>query len=97
KRDWVQTCALPISTRVAGGLGGELLPYLGGQFVVRVPVEPAAHAEPLGRGVPIPAVLVGQHHFHDVVPEVLELPDQIREFQEVGDGGSVAEIGRAHV
>jgi hypothetical protein len=76
--------------RVASGLAGQLLAHLRRQLVVRVGVEPAAQVEPLGRDVPIPAVLVGQHHLHDVVPEALELTDQVRQWDEVGDGGGVA-------
>src|SRR5690606_20327851 len=58
-------------------------PHLGGQLVVRMVVEPATEIEPLRGLVPVPAVLIGQHHFHDVEPEIAEPLDQLRQHQEV--------------
>ena len=63
------------------------------ELVFGVGVKPAAHGEPLGRLVAVPAVLVGQHHFHDVAAEAAERGEQFRQQEKVGDRGGMAPPG----
>src|SRR5579862_3931196 len=58
---------------VAGGGAVKFRPQLARQLIARVGVQPPADVQPLRGGVPVPAVLVGQHHLHDVAAELAEI------------------------
>ena len=72
-----------------GQLGSNLL-Y---EVVVGIRFEPSTHGEPLGRLVPIPAFLVSQDHFHNVVVEVAERRDKFWKHEKVGDRIGKASLG----
>jgi hypothetical protein len=70
-----------VFTRVSGvapGFRGQLGSNLFRELVVGIGFKPSAHGEPLGRLVSVPAVLVGQNHFNDVVAEAAERREELR-------------------
>jgi len=77
---------------LACGSGGELCAHLLGQLVTGIVVKPAADVEPLRRGVPVPAVLVGEDHLHDITAEFAELFDQLRQREKVVLAGGVTAL-----
>lgn len=77
QREDSPTEVLALVARVAGRFGVELGPHFSREIVIGVLIEPAAEVEPLRRLVTVPAVLIGQHHLHDVAAEFTELLDQL--------------------
>ena len=63
------------------------------EFVVGIGFELAAHGQPFDRLVAVPAVLVGQHHFHDVAAQGAERGEEFRKGEEVGDGVGETALG----
>jgi len=51
----------------------------------RLGFKPSAHGEPFGRFVSVPAILVSQNHFNDVVAKVAERREKFWKQEEVGD------------
>lgn len=41
---------------------------------------------PFGRLVPVPALLISEDHFHNIITQLAEGTDQFRKHQEIGDG-----------
>ena len=66
--------------------------HLAGEFVAGVGAEPAVDVQSLRGGVPVPAVLAGEDHFHDVVAKVAELLDEFGQRQELVLAGGVAAL-----
>src|SRR5512139_1109516 len=59
--------------------------YFFREVVVGIRFEPSAHGEPLSRFIPIPAFLVSQNHFHNVVAEISERCEKFWKHEKVGD------------
>src|SRR5512143_662090 len=78
---------------VAFGSRGQFGSNIFREVVVGIRFEPSAHGEPLGRLVPVPAVLVCQNHFHDVVVEVAERREKFWKQEKVGDRTGKASLG----
>ena len=93
QREHAPAQVFPRAGGVAHGFRGELGANLVRELVFGVGVKPAAHGEPLGRLVAVPAVLVGQHHFHDVAAESAERGEQFRQQEKVGDRGGLTAPG----
>ena len=53
--------------------------------IVGIGLEPSAHGEPLGGLVSVPAVLVGQNHFNDVVAQVAEQREKFWKHEKIRD------------
>ena len=64
-----------------------------GQLVVGIGLKPSAHGKPFGCLVSVPAVLVCQNHFHDVVAELAERPEKFWQQEKVGDGVGKTPLG----
>jgi hypothetical protein len=75
----------PAPRGVALGFRGQIGSNIFRELVVGIGFKPSAHGEPLGRFVSVPAVLVCQNHFHDVVAKVAERREKFRKQEKVGD------------
>src|SRR5512139_1677596 len=85
-----------VFTRVRGiafGFRGQFGSYIWREVVVGIHFEPSAHGEPLGRLVPVPAVLICQNHFHDVVVEVAEVREKSWKREKFGGRSGKASFG----
>src|SRR5512138_2709874 len=77
-----------VFTRVSGialGFRGQLGSNIFRELIVGIGFKPSAHGEPFGRLVSVPAVLVSQHHFNDVVAKAAERSEKFWKHEKVGD------------
>src|SRR5512143_2411386 len=77
-----------VFTRVSGvalGFRGQFGSNIFRELVVRIGFKPSAHGEPFGRLVSVPAVLVSQNHFNDVVAKVAERREKFWKHEKIGD------------
>ena len=93
QREHAPAQVFPRAGGVAFGFRGQFGANLVREFVVGIGCQPAAHGQPLGRLVSVPAVLVGQYHFHDIAAEAAERGEQFRQQEEVGDRGGLTPPG----
>ncbi len=70
---------------VALGFRGQFGSNIFRELVVRIGFKPSAHGKPFGRLVSVPAVLVSQNHFNDVVAKVAERREKLRKHEKLGD------------
>src|SRR6266496_5461006 len=92
QREHAPAQVLALIPGVPGRPGGELRAQLAGQLVIGVGVEPAADVQPLRRGVAVPAVLVGEHHLHDIAAESAEPLDQLGQRPPLVPAGGVTAL-----
>ena len=57
---------------MAPGFRSQQGPNLFREIVAGIFREPAAHGEPFGRLVPVPALLIGEDHFHNIITQLAE-------------------------